>query len=357
MDPTLDELRRQIDELRDEVRRLSARSGRAVGERARTDESPVRPHRSSRRAVLSAAAAAGVAGVATVVSSRPAAAGLANGEPVELGEINRATESTEISYGANPTPRSHVFAAQDGVWTVQLPNATNTPEVGTRAAVAGWSGNNALHGIYGITSTLTLGASGGRFDGESAQSYGLTVRGRRATLRLARPSGGSQTPPPSRFDAHNDGELTIDDNRDVWLCVESGSPGIWRKLTGPTTAGAFHPIVPARVFDSRSSSPFTPNSSRAVAVAVSLQGVEIVPVGATAVTFNVTVTETQGPNYVSVNPGDAAGFTASTLNWAGGYDVANASVCRLDASRQLRVFCGDQPGSAHVILDVTGYYR
>jgi hypothetical protein len=32
-------------------------------------------------------------------------------------------------------------------------------------------------------------------------------------------------------------------------------------------------------------------------------------------------------------------------------------VVPLDGSRQLKVFCGDQPGSTHVVVDVFGYYR
>ena len=49
-------------------------------------------------------------------------------------------------------------------------------------------------------------------------------------------------------------------------------------------------------------------------------------------------------------------FTASTINWPGGFDCANGTIVKLDASRQLKVFCGDQAGSTHFIIDVTGYY-
>jgi hypothetical protein len=75
------------------------------------------------------------------------------------------------------------------------------------------------------------------------------------------------------------------------------------------------------------------------------------------VTFNLTITGTTGPNYASVTPGNASAFTASTINWStADASVANGGVCKLDGSRQLKVFIGDQPGSAHVILDITGYY-
>jgi hypothetical protein len=92
------------------------------------------------------------------------------------------------------------------------------------------------------------------------------------------------------------------------------------------------------------------NNSGAVNVA------NIVPEGASAVTFNVTATGTTGANFLSVAPGNAASSGASTLNWAGGYDIANGSVVKLDATRQVKVFMGDQGGSSHFIIDITGYY-
>lgn len=132
---------------------------------------------------------------------------------------------------------------------------------------------------------------------------------------------------------------------------------------------AFTPIDPARVYDSRlaayapNNGVMAPNTSRVVSVkdgrnaAGTVVAPNIVPDGAAAVAVNVTVSGTTGPNFLSVVPGDAAAFTASTINWPGGFDAANGAIVKLDASRQLKLFCGDQTGSTHVIIDVTGYYR
>ena len=84
---------------------------------------------------------------------------------------------------------------------------------------------------------------------------------------------------------------------------------------------------------------------------------DVVPDGATAVSFNVTATGTTGPNFLSVVPGDAAGFTTSNLNWTGaGESIANGGIVKLDATRQVKVFIGANTGSTHVIIDVSGYY-
>src|SRR5690606_8485065 len=156
--------------------------------------------RSSRRALLGGAV---VAGGAALLGGRRVEAGDGNGQPVDLGEVNTATDTTEVRYPGDLTgaPRSHVFAAQDGVWGT-LPNATSTPGSGTRAAVAGYGGNDAMHGVFGQTNTGLDGSSGGRFVGENALSYGVTTSGRRASLRLSIPEPwGTQPPPPTRFDA------------------------------------------------------------------------------------------------------------------------------------------------------------
>ena len=132
-------------------------------------------------------------------------------------------------------------------------------------------------------------------------------------------------------------------------------------------APIFVAISPARVYDSRKSGNtpnglLAPNSNRVVSVkdarndAGAVTTPDIVPAGATAITFNLTVTGTTGPNFLSVTPGDATSVTASSINFPGGDDRANGGVSKLDASRQIKVFNGDQSGSTHFIIDVTGYY-
>jgi hypothetical protein len=83
---------------------------------------------------------------------------------------------------------------------------------------------------------------------------------------------------------------------------------------------------------------------------------DVVPAGATAITFNLTVTGATGPNFLSVGPGDVVSLATSNINFPVSDDRANGGVVKLDANRQVKVFNGDQPGSTHFIIDVTGYY-
>ena len=63
-----------------------------------------------------------------------------------------------------------------------------------------------------------------------------------------------KTRPSTRADLHRQGEIENVDG-DVWCCVIGGTPGTWRKISGPAVAGAFHAIAPTRVYDSRAGQP------------------------------------------------------------------------------------------------------
>jgi len=171
-------------------------------------------------------------------------------------------------------------------------------------------------------------------------------------------------PPPTRSDAHIRGEIDIDANGDVWVCVASGTPGTWRKVAGSTTAGAFHALTPVRVYDSRfTGGPIASPQNRVVSVAdghdvttglVNLPNA--VPAGATAIAGNLTITGTVAQGFLAVTPGTATGISASSINWRGtGLDIANGLIVPLDNNRQVRVFAGGG-GSTDFILDVYGYY-
>lgn len=133
------------------------------------------------------------------------------------------------------------------------------------------------------------------------------------------------------------------------------------------TGTVFHPISPIRAYDSRNPAypnpgVLAPNASRVISIkdghdaAGAVNALDAVPVGATAITYNITIGAPTGPNFVAVTPGDAASFLASAVNFNGTADIANAATVAVDANRQIKVWGGDQAGSAHIIIDVTGYY-
>ncbi|MCU1504368.1 MAG: hypothetical protein JWM12_3722, partial [Ilumatobacteraceae bacterium] len=183
-----------------------------------------------------------------------------------------------------------------------------------------------------------------------------------AGLFAATPPAGASTP----------GTLAKADDGSLWYSPASGQ---WSKLAGPSTvaagAGTFHVIAPVRVYDSRLPSPsqgkLATGQNRVVSVADARNEVsglvttaDVVPVGATAVVANLTVTETEGElgGFLAVLPGDATALSGSSINWSGAnQNIANGLTAKIAADRTVKVFCGGVPTPrTHFVMDVTGYW-
>lgn len=98
-----------------------------------------------------------------------------------------------------------------------------------------------------------------------------------------------------------------------------------------------------------------------VPIALEQDGDQI-PDTATAVTYNVTVTETEGAGFVQIDtsPGDQG--ATSTVNWTGpDQTIANSGVVLLgeafDDTGFITVYVDGVDGAAaHVVIDITGYF-
>jgi hypothetical protein len=128
----------------------------------------------------------------------------------------------------------------------------------------------------------------------------------------------------------------------------------------------FIPIDPKRVYDSRFIAPLGPlanNTNRVISVAngytvgtATVDLPNVVPAGAQAIAYNLTIANTVGSGFLSVAPGDAVALGASSINWfTSGLSLANGLVVKLDTNRQIKVFCGGG-GSSDFIIDILGYY-
>ncbi len=336
-----------------------------------------------RRAFLSKAAmAAAVTAVAGIAVSEDARA--ANGDTMFLGQVNEATAATSIIGGST-------FRVSGGN-TYDSASISGTQTADNRVGVYGeCTGSTGGIGLYGkSTSTQGRGVYGlsnnsdgiGVYGQHSAfgtspgigvlgvSTAGVGVAGRGSTVdlraegtgRVLLDSAGVASPPATG----SVGTIARDTGGSMWVCVATNS---WRRIAGPTVAGALVPITPARVYDSRQALPspgkLTTGATRTVSVkdgrattggAVTIAN--LVPAGARAVTANVTVVGTVGTGYLTVNPGGTIAVTASTINWFGTNQVlANGVLLTLNASREVTVICGGAAGvETHFFIDVTGYY-
>lgn len=107
--------------------------------------------------------------------------------------------------------------------------------------------------------------------------------------------------------------------------------------SGPPPASVFVPMIPARVFDSRIAGVLAAQELRRVSVADAVGGArDVVPSGAVAVAYNLTVPAGAGSGHLRVLAGDRIATTSSAINFRAYESIANALVVRVRHFRRVR---------------------
>ncbi len=130
--------------------------------------------------------------------------------------------------------------------------------------------------------------------------------------------------------------------------------GTQLKAASLTGSGAyFTSLTPARILDTRSAVG-APVGAVGAGSTLTLQvtGRGGVPVGASAVVMNVTVTGPKGDGYVTVFPCDSVLPNVSNLNFSVGQTVPNLVAVRLDGQGRV---CVNTVAETHLIAGVSGY--
>jgi hypothetical protein len=336
------------------------------------DEAPNRRTWLKNVALGAAGATAGAMAFGKSASAGDSAGTQIDGNATELGETNTSAAPTIIDY------TGPAIDPETGEGPSLFSVGATVPAVDAvfPASLGGYGDDDVVHGVHGSTT--------------NAVGYGVIA----ANLAPAAPSttdpapkglgvaaaNGSQIHFVTLPDAvagptagtHVAGEMYVDLDGTLWFAVPAVSGGTdvrWVKLAATASSGAYHAITPARSYDSRKTSypvngPLAPNTNRVVSVADDhhrdsgvVVATDVVPVGATAAVVNITVSSPTDKNFIAVTAGDTTTTATSLQNWdAGVTQIANSVTVPLDATRQIRVYMGDQAGSADIVVDVFGFY-
>ena len=334
------------------------------------------PTPNDRRAMLRKIAIGGAGAAAGVVLLSNGTASAADGGTLQLGSNalqnanNTTSTPTIVDFTPTAAPTEGPSALSVGGY---VPPATSPFPAG----VGGYGDATIPNGLHGSTTAPAgFGAVAANLapvapSATAPVPTALAVASSRGAQMRFVPLPGAVTGPTPGL--HLAGELYSDADGTLWFTVPVPPPAAagtvrFVKLAGTPASGAFHAIDPQRVYDSRQASytvkgAMAPNSNRVISVADgrSANGTvtlaNAVPAGATAVHINLTAASMTGPNFLSVTAGDRTATTTSLLNWsAGATQVANSITVPVDATRQIKVFCGDQTGSTDVVVDVFGYH-
>lgn len=344
-------LQAQIDELKAELRAM------------RRDSAP--PGESSRRDLLKNLGLVTAGAVVGTVAAGGTPAGAATGDELIIGEENTSTTTTMVR-GTTAEPSHPIFSVIEG----DLPYPFSTLPSVLQVVADGGKDYGVLSLVRGATSSgdpvvAVLGAADDAIPSyglAGAGSYGLAATGTRATMVLISGVDRVDTEP------HDAGEIWYR-NGSFSACVGEGTPGTWRTLAAPNSAGQFHLASPSvRIYDSRPQfAPFgvakgkLPNEAERV---IDARFGEAVPASAdgatpTAALVNLTVTDTDSVSgFLSLFENGTDWPGTSNINWdAQGRTVANTTVVGLDANGRFTVRCGGAPGlGAHLVIDVLGYW-
>jgi hypothetical protein len=316
-------LQAEVAELRATVARLSARLDAAPS------PEPAHAPRSRRELLkLAGGVAAGAAAGGLLMSAGPAAA----------ANIDSLTVGAQSTPDPGTTPTSGINYGAGGEYFGSNPHAVFSVTEGFNgisAAVLGFASDKAGVGVAGMGPFYDFWA------------VGSGVIGFRPATSQGPPTTGPWL----------SGDLITDEQGSMFACVADGTPGVWRKLAGPDSAGSFHAISPQRVYDSRGSAgKLADGEDRIVSVIGPNSGAPVVPQGATAVAITLTVTDTEGSGgFVAVRPAGTGYAGTSSINWFGtNQNLAATVISQLGGDRQLTMRGGFQ--STNFLVDVTGYY-
>ena len=130
------------------------------------------------------------------------------------------------------------------------------------------------------------------------------------------------------------------------------------KIGRPPPA-SFWTLVPCRAIDTRNAP--GPLGGPALVTGAdrvfSIAGQCGIPATARAVALNLTVTQSTTAGHLRVNPTSGGLPPTSALNYSAGQTRAGNGVFIVGSSGAIRVRCNQPSGTAHLVVDVSGYFE
>jgi len=162
----------------------------------------------------------------------------------------------------------------------------------------------------------------------------------------------------------------------AWLTVSAAAPGkaTWTAQPNPsstprvgtvTIAGQtftvyqggatdFYTVAPCRVADTRTGSPILSGTIRSLPIA----GLCGIPVGAKAVSVNITAVDPTSQGYMTLFAGGTGQPAATTISFQSGVTRSNNALISLAPNGTMDAFgLVSNGGTVHLIVDVNGYFQ
>lgn len=214
---------------------------------------------------------------------------------------------------------------------------------------------------------LRVPVSGRASIGNSDGSVVVNIAAARASAPGFITAYGCDSAPPSTSNLNYDTRMPIsrlsiielDDSGEICLTSSTRTDAIV-DVYGLVNPGAFAPVEPARLLESRSSGTTTDGESNGIGrlyggsvVNLQVTGRAGVPDGVTGVLLQVVAARPAAQGYVTVWGGSADNPGTSSVNYTSGVTVGNAVMSSVSADGSL---CAYVSAETDLVIDVLGYF-
>ena len=155
------------------------------------------------------------------------------------------------------------------------------------------------------------------------------------------------------------GDYDGDGDLDVLLAGHNGSSGVAEVYRANRAPGAFFTLTPCRLVDTRNATGILGGPALVAGAdrLFPLFGHCGIPATASAVSLNLTVTQATTAGHFRLYAAGSSRPSSSSINFAAGQARANNAVVSVNGLGELAVHSAQASGTAHFVLDVTGYFE
>ncbi|MDI3193051.1 hypothetical protein QK290_01020 [Pseudarthrobacter sp. AL07] len=186
------------------------------------------------------------------------------------------------------------------------------------------------------------------------QSYGHIIAYASGTTRPTTSNEnfvpGQTVPNSVTVPVGSDGKITLVNNSNGTTHVIADIGGYYIAGT-PAVPGAFVPVSPTRLLDTRNTAPAGAFSS----VSFQAAGVAGIPLKVSAIVFNLTVTQPQSYGHITAYASGTTRPSTSNENFVPGQTVPNSVTVPVGSDGKI-VLVNNSSGTTHLIADVAGYF-
>lgn len=163
-------------------------------------------------------------------------------------------------------------------------------------------------------------------------------------------AGGQTVPNSVTVPVGADGKVTLFNRSSGTTQLIADVSGYY--LPGaPTVPGAFVPVAPVRLLETRTSAPASPDGT----VSFQVGGLGRIPATVSAVTFNLTVVNPTSYGFITAYASGTPRPNSSNVNFAKDQTVPNSVTVPVGSDGKVTLF-NRSSGSTQLLADVSGYY-